>query len=203
MGRIFILGSTSTRRLSLLEQINFCPDHVLSADIDETPTPRELPRAYVARVSALKLHAIQHSNAAFLKDKEYVLLCADTTVAVGRRILGKPANIAEAKQFLMLMSGRRHRVFTCIHVSTHYKTWFRIVETQVQFKQLSCEDTEFYLESQEWQGKAGGYAIQGIAQSFIPKINGSYSNVVGLPLVETRNVLLAAGVKPQKCAQLV
>jgi septum formation protein len=191
MKPVFILGSASPRRLDLLRQINLNPDQVLSADIDETPLKREKPSDYVSRIAREKAEAILKN----ISSQNYVLLCADTTVSVGARILGKPETPEEAERFLNLLSGRRHRVMTAIYIATPTKFWTRLVKTRVLMKRLSKEETQMYLASNEWQGKAGGYAIQGLAEAFIPWINGSYSNVVGLPLTETRNILCSAGVQ--------
>ena len=179
-----ILGSGSPRRRELLAQIGVVPDEIRPADIDETPHKNELPRPYAARLAVEKARAIESGD---------LILSADTVVAVGRRILGKPADVAEAAEFLMLLSGRRHRVITGVALRLGDKVWSRQVETVVKFKRLSDVEISAYLRSNEWQGKAGGYAIQGIGGAFIPAINGSYTNVVGLPLTETANMLIGAG----------
>ncbi len=181
-----ILGSGSPRRLELLAQIGVVPDDVRPADIDETPHKNELPRPYAARLAVEKAQAVNAGA-------DDLVLAADTVVAVGRRILGKPQNAGQAAEFLMLLSGRRHKVITGIALRYGEKMWSRQVETSVKFKRLSDAELSAYLRSDEWQGKAGGYAIQGIAGAFIPAINGSYSNVVGLPLCETANMLNGAG----------
>lgn len=178
-----ILASASPRRLALLAQAGIVPDQVVPADIDETPLPGELPAAYVARLSMEKAHFV----AAQFPDA--CVLAADTTVAVGRRILGKPEDEAQAAAFLRLMSGRRHRVFTGVCVEAAGKARQRTVMTQVQFKRLSEAEIAAYLASGEWQGVAGGYRIQGLAERYIKAIHGSYSNVVGLPLLETCGLL--------------
>ncbi|MCF6304432.1 MAG: Maf family protein [Rhodobacteraceae bacterium] len=179
-----ILASASPRRAELLAQIGVVPDAVMPADIDETPLKAELPRVYVARIALAKAMAVQADG---------LILAADTTVAVGRRILGKPVDAAEATKFLLLLSGRRHKVITSVALRLKDKIWQRTVETSVKFKRLSDAELSAYLRSMEWQGKAGGYAIQGIGGAFIPSINGSYTNVVGLPLTETANMLTGAG----------
>ncbi len=179
-----ILASASPRRAELLAQIGVVPDAVIPADIDETPLKAELPRVYVARIALAKAHAVQADG---------LILAADTTVAVGRRILGKPNDAAEATKFLLLLSGRRHKVITSVALRLNDRIWQRSVETSVKFKRLSDAELSAYLRSMEWQGKAGGYAIQGIGGAFIPSINGSYTNVVGLPLTETANMLMGAG----------
>ncbi len=167
-----------------MAQIGVVPDEIRPADIDETPHKNELPRPYAARLAVEKAQAIDSGD---------LTLSADTVVAVGRRILGKPADIAEAAKFLTLLSGRRHRVTTGVALRLGGKVWTRNVETVVKFKRLSDVELSAYLRSGEWQGKAGGYAIQGIGGAFIPAINGSYTNVVGLPLTETANMLIGAG----------
>lgn len=170
----------------MLAQIGVVPDEIRPADIDETPYKNELPRPYAARLAVEKAKAVK----AGLDD---LVLAADTVVAVGRRILGKPVDASEAAVFLMLLSGRRHRVITGVSLRLGDKTWSKQVETVVKFKRLSDVELSAYLRSGEWQGKAGGYAIQGIGGAFIPSINGSYTNVVGLPLTETANLLIGAG----------
>ncbi len=179
-----ILGSGSPRRRELLAQIGVVPDEIRPADIDETPHKNELPRPYAARLAVEKARAIESGD---------LILSADTVVAVGRRILGKPKDAAQAAQFLMLLSGRRHRVITGVALRLGDKVWSKQVETVVKFKRLSDVELSAYLRSNEWQGKAGGYAIQGIGGAFIPSINGSYTNVVGLPLTEVTNMLIGAG----------
>ncbi len=183
----FILGSGSPRRLDLLAQLGLVPDAVRPPDIDEDPLAGELPRAYCARIAAAKVGAVR-------ADPDDVVLCADTTVALGRRILGKPGDMAEARAFLRLLSGRRHRVFTSVAVRRGDKTWQRDAEAQVRMKRLSDIEMAGYLATDDWRGKAGGYAIQGPAGAFIPWIGGSYSAIVGLPLAETASLLQAAGL---------
>lgn len=182
----FILGSGSPRRLELLAQIGVVPDTVCAPDIDETPHKAELPRPYCVRMATEKVAAVS-------ADPDDIVLAADTTVAVGRRILGKPADKAEAEAFLRLMSGRRHKVITAVAVKRGTQVWSRDVVTQVKMKSLSDQELDTYLATNDWQGKAGGYGIQGPAAAFIPWIQGSFTAVVGLPLAETANLLLAAG----------
>ncbi|MDF2233138.1 Maf family protein [Albimonas sp. CAU 1670] len=186
-----VLGSASPRRLALLASIGVVPDAVLPADIDETPARDEEPRRYALRLARQKAAAV--TEALPLGD-DAAVLAADTVVAAGRRILGKPADEAEAYRFLALLSGRRHRVITGVALRRGAREWTRRVETQVRFKRLSQDEISAYLRSGEWRGKAGGYAIQGIGAGFIPAINGSYTNVVGLPLTEVANLLQGAGV---------
>ncbi len=181
-----VLGSASPRRRALLAQIGVVPDKVRGAEIDETPRKRELPRAYVERMAREKAAAIPAGP-------DELVLAADTEVSVGRRILGKPSSEAEAVEFLLLLSGRRHRVTTAVCLRRSERVWLRLVETRVRFKRLSDAEISAYVRSGEWRGKAGGYAIQGLAAAFIPEIHGSYTNVVGLPLPETAALLQGAG----------
>lgn len=181
-----ILGSGSPRRRELLAQIGVVPDDIRPPDIDETPLKAEAPRVYCMRMAVEKAAAVQ-------AEPEDLVLCADTTVAAGRRILGKPEDAAEAAKFLYLLSGRRHRVITAVAMKLGDRLWKKDVVNHVKFRRLSDEDVSAYLRSGEWQGKAGGYAIQGIGGAFIPWISGSFTGIVGLPLVETAGLLSAAG----------
>lgn len=181
-----ILGSGSPRRRELLAQIGIAPDDIRAPDIDETPFKGEQPRPYCARMAREKAEAVPMGSGE-------IVLCADTTVAMGRRIMGKPENAGQAAEFLLALSGRRHRVITAIAVKTADRIWERDVVTTVQMKRLSDVELNWYLGTNDWQGKAGGYAIQGPASTFIPWINGSFSAVVGLPLAETASLLTAAG----------
>lgn len=183
-----ILGSASPRRLELLAQIGVVPDEIRPADIDETPVRGEPVRDYVRRMAREKARATQ------LADGE-VVLCADTTVSVGRRILGKPEDAVEAAAFLRLMSGRRHKVLTAICLRSATRELDRLSETTVRFRALSDAEIASYVDSGEWRGKAGGYGIQGGAAAFIPWLQGSFSSVVGLPLSETALLLGAMGVR--------
>ena len=182
-----ILGSGSPRRLELLAQIGLVPDEIRAPDIDETPQPGELPRDYCCRIAREKALALSVTPGE-------VLLCADTTVALGRRILGKPADAGEAAAFLYRLSGRRHRVITAVAVRDDRHMWERAVISTVKMKQLSDEEVNAYLATGDWQGKAGGYAIQGPAGALIPWMQGSYTAVVGLPVYEAAQLLKAAGV---------
>lgn len=182
-----ILGSASPRRLELLGQLGLRPDAILPPDIDETPKTRELPRAYCLRLAREKALAIAGVG------PDDVVLCADTTVALGRRILGKPADAGEAAAFLVALGGRRHQVVTALAVRRGDRIWARDVVSQVRMKRLSDGELNAYLASGEWQGKAGGYAIQGLAAAFIPWISGSHSAIMGLPLAETAAMLATAG----------
>lgn len=181
-----ILASASQRRQDLLASIGVVPSAIRPADIDETPQCSELPGPYADRMAAEKAAVI-----AFASDE--IVLAADTVVAAGRRILGKPTDAEEALAFLSLLSGRRHKVITSVAIRSQGLNTARRVETTVKMKRLSREERDRYISSKEWQGKAGGYAIQGLAATFIPWIKGSYSAVVGLPLAETANLLQAAG----------
>jgi septum formation protein len=189
-----ILASGSPRRLSLINQVGITPDHLLPADVDEIPLKGELPRACANRLARVKAEtALIHVR----RDEELkgsYILAADTVVAVGRRILPKAELVDEASQCLRLLSGRNHKVYTGICLVTP-KEGFRqrMVETRVRFKRLSEQDLDTYLASGQWRGKAGGYAAQGIAGSFIVKLVGSYTNVVGLPLYETVTLLAGEG----------
>ncbi|WEF25324.1 Maf family protein [Paracoccus sp. S3-43] len=182
-----ILGSASPRRLDLLAQIGIVPDDIRSADLDETPIKGETARDYVRRIARAKAHALDPAP-------DEVLLCADTTVAVGRRILGKPESRDQAAAFMRLMSGRRHRVLTAVALRHGGTTRDRLVETTVRMRPIGAAELEAYLDIGDWQGKAGGYAIQGAAAAFIPWIRGSFSSVVGLPLSETAAMLAACGI---------
>lgn len=182
-----ILGSGSPRRLELLAQLGVKPADIRPPDINEDVRKGELPRDYVKRIAAEKVAAVQVGD-------DEVVLCADTTVALGRRIMGKPKDAGEAARFLFALSGRRHKVITALAVKRGAHVWTRDVQSTVAFKQLSDTEVNAYLATDDWQGKAGGYAIQGPAGAFIPWINGSYTGIVGLPLTETAGLLTAAGV---------
>lgn len=182
-----VLGSASPRRRELLAQLGLVPDEVRTPDIDETPHKGENPRAYVARMAREKAQALA------VADGE-VVLCADTTVAVGRRILGKPENAGEAAEFLWALSGRRHHVLTAVAVRRGERLWERLVDTEVKVKALSDTEVNAYLACGEWQGKAGAYAIQGRFGAMIPWLKGSFTGVVGLPVAETAHLLTAAGI---------
>lgn len=182
-----VLGSASPRRLELLAQIGVTPHDVRPADIDEKPLKGELPRVYARRLAREKAEAVQLAS-------DEVALTADTVVAAGRRIMGKPVDEAEARDFLTLLSGRRHTVITGVALRAADQISVKEVVTKVRFKRLSEGELSAYLASGEWQGKAGGYAIQGLGGAFVPAINGSYSNVVGLPLTEVAGLLRSVGV---------
>ncbi|MEY3961078.1 MAG: hypothetical protein RIR14_1732 [Pseudomonadota bacterium] len=182
----FILGSGSPRRKELLAQLGILPDAITPPDIDEDPKKGELPRPYCARLAREKAAAVQAGP-------EDIVLCADTTVALGRRILGKPRDAGEAAAFLTMLGGRRHEVITAVAVRRGDRVWTRESVSAVKMKRLSDVELNAYLASSEWQGKAGGYAIQGAAGAFIPWISGSFTGIVGLPLAETAALLQAAG----------
>jgi septum formation protein len=185
----FVLASASPRRLDLLRQAGIAPDRVSPADIDETPLPRELPRAHALRLARAKALAVAAREAGA------VVLAADTVVGCGRRILPKAEDRATAERCLDLLSGRRHRVFGAICLVLPGRApALRLSVTAVRFKRLSSAEREAYLDGMEWQGKAGGYAIQGAAAVFVPEIVGSYSNVVGLDLHLAAAMLRGAGV---------
>ena len=189
-----VLASGSPRRLTLINQIGIEPDELRPADIDEVPLRGELPRACANRLARSKAET---ALAAVKLDDELIgsyIIAADTVVAVGRRILPKAELLDEAAQCLRMLSGRSHRVHTSVCLVTPKEAFRqRLIETRVRFKRLSDQDIEAYLASGEWRGKAGGYAAQGLAGSFIIKIVGSYTNVVGLPLYETAALLSGEG----------
>ena len=193
---ILVLASASPRRLELLRQIGIVPDHVEAADIDETPRPRELPASHVVRLAEAKARAVRPRHL------DAFILAADTVVACGRRILPKAEDETTARTCLALLSGRRHRVYGGVALLTPGGDLaIRRVVSQVMFKRLSDQELAAYLASGEWHGKAGGYAIQGHAAALVSWITGSYSNVVGLPLYETAQLLAGRGypVCPASC----
>ena len=188
-----VLASASPRRLELLRQVGIAPDAVDPAEIDEAPLPRELPAAHVTRLARAKAEAVRprHPGA--------FILAADTVVACGRRILGKPEDEAAARRFLALLSGRRHRVYGGVAVITpDGKIAMRLVVSHVAMKRLGEAELAAYLATGEWRGKAGGYAIQGRAATLVSWMQGSYSNVVGLPLYETAQLLAGLGYRCQR-----
>ncbi|ETW11179.1 maf protein [Roseivivax marinus] len=183
-----ILGSGSPRRRKLIAQLGLDAYDVRPPDIDESPAKGELPRPYCVRMAREKAQAVHTEG-----DDE-VVLSADTTVALGRRILGKPADEEEAAEFLRALSGRRHQVVTAVAVRRGDRIWERDVVTKVRMKRLSTEELRGYLATGDWHGKAGGYGIQGPAGALVPWISGSFTAVVGLPLAETAHLLAAAGL---------
>jgi septum formation protein len=192
-----VLASASPRRLELLRQIGIVPEAIDPAEIDETPGPRELPAAHVMRLARAKAEAVRprHPGA--------FILAADTVVACGRRILGKPADEKAARASLALLSGRRHRVYGGVAaIDPGGRVVGRRVVSQVAFKRLSDAELAAYLATGEWRGKAGGYAIQGYGATLVSWMQGSYSNVVGLPLYETAQLLAGIGCRaawPASC----
>jgi septum formation protein len=183
---LLILGSGSPRRLEILAQLGVVPDAILPPDIDEDPRKGELPRPYCVRLAFEKVMAVACGP-------DDIVLCADTTVALGRRILGKPADAGEAAEFLVKLGGRRHEVITAVAVRRGDKVWQKDSVSVVKFKRLSDVELNAYLASGEWQGKAGGYGIQGMAGAFVPWISGSYAGIMGLPIAETAHLLATAG----------
>ncbi len=189
-----VLGSASPRRLALLQQAGIEPDALRPATIDETPKKGEVPRSLVRRLAREKALAAHRLVAQEEDLAGALVLAADTTVAVGRRVVSKTELLDEAATALQLLSGRSHRVYTAVClVRPDGQIRGGVVETRVRFKRLSRDEMESYLASGEWRGKAGGYAIQGIAGSFVRKLIGSYTNVVGLPLTEVVNLLQGEG----------
>ncbi|MCA0200735.1 MAG: Maf family protein [Proteobacteria bacterium] len=183
----FILASASPRRLQLLETIGRKPDLVAPCDIDETPKKEETPRELAARLCVAKAKAAAAAHPGAL------ILAADTVVGAGRRILDKTEDEKRARQILALLSGRRHRVYGGIAVvAPNGKITSRVVMTQVMFKRLGDAEIDAYLQTGEWRGKAGAYGIQGHAGAFVPWINGSYTNIVGLCVHTAEKLLLGA-----------
>ena len=177
-----VLASSSPRRLELLGRLGVTPDRIVSPDIDEAPRKGELPRDYVLRMAQEKAVAVERADGE-------MLLAGDTTVAVGRRILGQAADAAQQRSLLQLVSGRRHHVMSAADGTTRTK----LSDSIVKFKRFEPREIEAYIATGEGQGKAGGYAIQGQAEAFVTWMSGSYSGIMGLPLYETRNLLISAG----------
>ncbi len=187
--RRLVLASASPRRLALLAQIGIAPDAVIPSDIDETPLRDEPPRVHAGRLAREKVQAVAAA------EPDAFVLAADTVVACGRRILPKTLDRAEADRCLRLLSGRTHRVYTGLCLAGDGTFSCRVVATKVGIKRLSETEIAAYLDSGEWDGKAGGYAIQGLAAAFVREISGSYSSVVGLPLYETAQLLTGRGYR--------
>ncbi|MCB1381618.1 MAG: Maf-like protein [Notoacmeibacter sp.] len=191
-----VLASGSPRRVELLQQAGIEPDRLFPADVDETPLKSEHPRSLAKRLCRQKA---EKALEALKREEDFdnpFILSADTVVSVGRRILPKTELLDEAANSLRLLSGRSHRVYTGICLVTPSgKLRSKLVETRVRFKRLGREELESYLASGEWRGKAGGYAIQGLAGTFVVKLVGSYTSVVGLPLYETVGLLGGEGYK--------
>jgi septum formation protein len=186
---MFVLASASPRRLELLKRIGVTPDLVDPADCDETPHKGERPLAYAKRIAAEKAEVVAARRAGA------AILSADTVVAVGARILGKAETEADARAFLTLLSGRRHRVHSAVTlIDVTGKARHRVSTSTLAFKRLSASEIDAYVAGGEWHGKAGGYAVQGYAEAFVRSLSGSHSGVMGLPLFETRALLQAAGI---------
>lgn len=184
-----ILASASPRRVELLARIGIVADAIVPADLDETPLPKETPRGHVVRLACAKAAAV---STAYPND---LILAADTVVSMGRRLLPKAETREDAAACLATLSGSNHRVTTAVAVQMGTKTAYRAVETRIKFKRLSDQETSQYLDSLEWQGKAGGYGIQGLAGAFCTHLNGSYEGVMGLPLYETMSLLDGFGYR--------
>ncbi|MCL6683647.1 Maf family protein [Sphingomonas alba] len=182
-----VLASASPRRLDLLARIGVHPDTIVPADIDESVPAGELPRDHAVRLAREKAEAIAKAH------PDALVLAADTVVAVGRRILPKVEDEATLRQCMALLSGRRHRVLTGVSLAGPGGLRSKLVETMIAMKRLSPEEVNYYASHGEWRGKAGGYALQGYGEVYVRHISGSYSNVVGLPLAETRLMLKNAG----------
>ncbi|MGL1920838.1 MAG: Maf family nucleotide pyrophosphatase [Hyphomicrobiales bacterium] len=199
-----ILASGSPRRVQLLDQIGIVPYLIRPVDLDETPHAREIPRKLAQRLARQKaekcLQMLANDATVDLSDKQLIIniLASDTVVGVGRRILGKAENIDQAKDQLLMLSGRSHRVFTSVAVidGINQKLRQKTVETRVRFKRLSTQEIDNYIASNDWRDKAGSYAIQGFAGAFVNNLIGQYSNVVGLPLYETTSLLRSVGIDP-------
>ena len=185
-----ILASSSPQRLSLLKTIGIKPDKVVPANIKEIPDKKEKPKDFVIRMSKEKAFDVAKENS------NSFILSGDTIVAAGRRIIGKPSDRKEAKEILSLLSGRRHRVLSAFTlIKPNLKEITKLVTSKVKFSRLSENDLNEYLDTEEWRGKAGGYAIQSKASSFVPWISGSYTGVMGFPINEVKNVLISSGWK--------
>lgn len=183
-----VLASSSPRRRELLARLGVTPTRIASPDIDENPRAGELPRVYALRMAEEKAAAVARAPGE-------VILAGDTTVAVGRRILNKPADAADHRAMLRLLSGRRHHVLSAVCViDAEGRARSRMNDSIVTFKRMSDAEIDWYLASREGEGKAGGYAIQGRAEALVRALSGSHSGVVGLPLFETRALLIAAGI---------
>lgn len=189
-----VLASASPRRLALLDQAGIVPDLILPSEIDESPRKSESPRNLASRLSKEKALAVHEQLKGTPDGEEAIVLAADTVVALNRRIMPKAEKMDQAVACLRLLSGRTHKVWTAVTIAIpRGAVRQRLVETRVRFKRLSVEDIDAYVASGEWRGKAGGYAIQGLAGVFVVKLVGSFTNVVGLPLAETLNLLQGEG----------
>ena len=191
--RALVLASASPRRIELLAQVGITPDRIVPADIDETPLKGETPPRLAERLARTKAETVA------AHETDALVLAADTVVAVGRRLLEKPADEDEARRFLGLLSGRNHRVFTGVALKAPgHDAAVRVVETRVAIKPLSDDEIDGYLATGDWRGKAGGYAIQGPAGAFVRRIVGSHPGVMGLPVYETVQLLRGAGWRPAR-----
>ena len=189
-----VLASASPRRLTLLAQVGVTPDALRPASLDETAKRGEMPRLLVSRLARSKAEAARDQIANDRELADSYVIAADTVVAVGKKVLVKPAHVEEAMASLQLLSGRTHAVLTSVCLITpDDKVRTKIVDTRVRFRHLTRSEIESYIASREWRGKAGGYAIQGLAGCFVQRIVGSYTNVVGLPLTEVVGMLAAEG----------
>lgn len=193
---VLVLASGSPRRLQLLEQIGYRPDHLSPADIDETPSKAERPAVYALRMAREKAAVAWERASGVLDRQNTFVLAADTVVAVGRRILPKANSFEEAEACLRALSGKSHRVTTAVVLNARGKVRERAVETRVKMKRLSDAEIAAYLATGEWEGKAGGYAVQGRAGAFVTQIVGSYTGVVGLPIYEVEQLLVGNGYRP-------
>ncbi|MEM7696697.1 MAG: Maf family nucleotide pyrophosphatase [Pseudomonadota bacterium] len=193
---VLVLASGSPRRLQLLQQIGHAPDHLSPADIDETPNKKEKPEAYAQRMAREKAEVAWERARDALPDDTPFVLAADTVVALGRRILPKADSFEVADACLRNLSGRGHRVYTSVALMARGRTREKLIQTRVKVKRLSDHEISDYLATGEWEGKAGGYAIQGRFGAYVTQLVGSYSAVVGLPLYETEQLLIGNGFKP-------
>ena len=185
-----ILASSSPQRKKLLETIGITPDDIVPANIDETPKKNEKPKDFALRMSKEKALIVAKNNL------NSFILSGDTIVAAGRRIIGKPSSKNEAEKILKLLSGKRHRVLSAFTlIKPDFSEITKVVVSRVKFSRLSDKEINEYLDTNEWQGKAGGYAIQGRASAFVPWISGSYTGVMGFPMNEIKNVLESSGWK--------
>jgi septum formation protein len=186
-----ILASSSPRRLDLLKQIGYVPDIVHPADIDETPKKKENPKIYALRVAVEKAKTVAKVY------PDDIVLAGDTTVCIGTRLLGKPESAEEAAKFLQMLSGRQHRVLSAVAISCNGRIKTRVVRTFLKLRCITKSEIDFHTSSMQWDGKAGGYMINGLIAAYVKRINGSVSNVVGLPLLEVNNLLVSCGLLPK------
>jgi len=185
----FILASSSPRRISLLNAAGFSVDEIISPDVDESVYPKELPIEYSKRVTRDKAMKIAESN------PDAVVLSGDTLVTAGRKIILKPEDPDDARNMITMLSGRRHKVISSVCVVFDAKVMLKTAATTVTFKRLTEEEINYFVDSNEWEGMAGGYTIEGIAGSFVKSMNGEHTNVIGLPMYEAANLLTASGIK--------